>query len=244
MKKRFDKDNFLEYFSDRKSFSIKELNDYFMLINPDVKNGTLSWRVYDLISRGIITRIGRGIYSLGSERKFVHSISDMQKKISNVIKRNFPYARYCIWDLSVIKEFLQHIFGINFLIVEVEREAVRSVYNSLKEKNISVFYEPKESLIEEYVINIRNPVIVKTLVSEAPLSEQERVPVPDLEKILVDIFSDKELFYFIQGNEKFYILINAINIYTLNYDKLNRYAKRRNSYDIIAEVINQRNGNR
>ncbi|MDD4206289.1 MAG: hypothetical protein PHH55_09465, partial [Candidatus Delongbacteria bacterium] len=244
MKKVFDKDNFLEYFSNRKSFSIKELNDYFIRINPDVKNGTLSWRVYDLISKGIITRIGRGIYSLGSERKFVHSISNLQRKISNEIKRKFPYAKYCIWNLSVIKEFLQHIFGINFLIVEVEREAVQSVYNSLKETNSNVFYEPKENLIEEYVINIRNPVILKNLVSEAPVTEQERVPVPDLEKILVDIFSDKELFYFIQGNEKFNIFRNAINKYTLNYDKLNRYAKRRNSYDIIADASNQRNGNK
>ncbi|MDA3837755.1 MAG: type IV toxin-antitoxin system AbiEi family antitoxin domain-containing protein [Candidatus Delongbacteria bacterium] len=244
MKIKFDKNIFVDYFKNQKSFSNKEIYNYFVKLNPDVKKSTVNWRISHLVSKGVLTRIGRGIYTLGAERKFVHSITNKERNISKDIIKNYPYLKHCIWNLSAIKEFLQHIISVNFTIVEIEREAVQSVYNHLKGFNANVFLEPSEYLLEDHVINLKNSIIVKSLVSESPVTLQEKVPVPDLEKILVDIVSEKELFYFLQGNEKINIFQNAIDKYTINYDKLKRYAKRRNSYDSIATTINQINGNK
>jgi predicted transcriptional regulator of viral defense system len=240
----FSKDTFIDYFRNRESFSIKEIFHYFLRMNSEIKKNTVNWRIHDLISRGVLARIGRGLYTLGTERKFVHSITEKQKILSRQIKKDFPYIKYCLWDLSAIKEFLQHIVSVNFTIIEIEKEAVQSVYNYLKDYSANVFLVPSEEILEDYVINLKNPIIVKPLVSEAPVTDQEKVPVPDLEKILVDIVSEKEMFYFFQGNEKINIFKNAIDKYTVNYDKLKRYSKRRNSYDSIAEIIKQINGNK
>ncbi len=242
MKTEFDKNTFIDYFRSRKSISNQEIFSYFLQMNSDIKKNTVNWRIHDLISRGVLARIGRGLYALGTERKFVHSITEKQKKLSRQIRKDFPYIKYCLWDLSVIKEFFQHIVSINFMIIEIEKEAVRSVYNYLKDQSADIFLEPSEYLLEDHIINLNNPIIAKSLVTESPVTEQEKVPVPELEKILVDIVSEKEMFYFLQGNEKINIFKNAIDKYTINYDKLKRYSKRRNSYDSIAETIKQING--
>ena len=244
MKIKFDKNIFVDYFRNQESFSNQDIYQYFFQMNPEIKKNTVNWRIWDLVAHRILTRIGRGIYTLGAERKFVHSITNKERKISKEIIKNYPYIKHCIWNLSAIKEFLQHIIGVNFIIVEIEREAVQSVYNYLKDSYANVFLEPSEYLLEDHVLNLKNSIIVKSLVSEAPVTKQEKVPVPDLEKILVDIVSEKELFYFLQGNEKINIFKNAIDKYTINYDKLKRYAKRRNSYDSIVATIKQINVNK
>jgi len=48
-----------------------------------------------------------------------------------------------------------------------------------------------------------------------------------LEKLLVDICADKD-FYYMQGIETTYMTETARELYMLNEEKLQRYAKRRN----------------
>ena len=70
-------------------------------------------------------------------------------------------------------------------------------------------------------------VIVKPLVTQAPLMKQDKYCVPMLEKLLVDIRTDKD-FYYMQGIEATYMTETARQMYMLNEEKLQRYAKRRN----------------
>ena len=70
-------------------------------------------------------------------------------------------------------------------------------------------------------------VIVKPLVTQAPLMKQNGYYVPMLEKLLVDIRADKD-FYYMQGIETAYMTETARELYMLNEEKLQRYAKRRN----------------
>jgi hypothetical protein len=118
------------------------------------------------------------------------------------------------------------------------------VFQYIKDSNSSTFLEPAEKVMEEYVLPSKSPIIVKPLISEAPVNVQGEITLPSLEKILVDIVSDKDMFYFIQGSEIINIYKNASEKYTINYDRLYRYAKRRNSYDEIKSIFDQINGNK
>lgn len=51
--------------------------------------------------------------------------------------------------------------------------------------------------------------------------------MPTLEKLLVDIRADKD-FYYMQGIEASYMTDTARQMYVINEQKLQRYAKRRN----------------
>ena len=70
-------------------------------------------------------------------------------------------------------------------------------------------------------------MIVKSLVTESPLTQKEGFKVPTLEKLLVDMRKDED-YYFVQGVEETYILENARSLYDINESRLKRYAKRRN----------------
>lgn len=61
-----------------------------------------------------------------------------------------------------------HQPGRFYILVEVEKEATQSVFFYLKEK-YSVFVEPTKDLIDKYLPDKRKTLILKSLVSEAPL---------------------------------------------------------------------------
>ena len=97
--------------------------------------------------------------------------------------------------------------------------------------------------IENYVYASKEAIIVKALLSESPIQSAGGVPVQSLEKIMVDLYADSNLFLFLQGNELVNIFRNAFEKYTINRDKLMRYAKRRNKEKLMKIAINQINSN-
>ena len=58
-----------------------------------------------------------------------------------------------------------------------------------------------------------------------------------LEKILIDLFSDKEYVSF-QGGEIYSIFSNAIELYTVNERALLRYTSRKKKKDKIRGLLN------
>ena len=48
---------------------------------------------------------------------------------------------------------------------------------------------------DNYVSTTENPIIVKTLITEAPLKKLVGITTITIEKLLVDLFCDKELFF-------------------------------------------------
>lgn len=54
-------------------------------------------------------------------------------------------------------------------------------------------------------------IFVKNLVSEAPLQEVSGIPMPTLEKLLVDILRDSDFFY-LQGSESERFIENAFRM--------------------------------
>ncbi len=158
------------------------------------------------------------------------------------LKKRFPLITYCLWHTSVLKEFSHHIHAVDFILIEVDKETVSSIFYFIKESNKNIFKKPSKEIIEDIVLTTKDTIIIKPLISEAPLSILGDISVPSLEKILVDLFADKEIFYFLQGNELLNIFKNAMEKYTVNTDKLLRYAKRRNKNKEIREILNQING--
>lgn len=83
---------------------------------------------------------------------------------------------------------------------------------------------------------------MKNLVSEAPLQKVSDVPMPTLEKLLVDILRDADFFY-LQGSESEHIFENAFNLYAVNRNRLFRYAGRRKAKEEILSILENLNIN-
>jgi len=128
-------------------------------------------------------------------------------------------------------------------LIEVDKESVEAIFYSLREKYSKVFLNPNNSILELYVSKTNDPIIVKPLISEAPLQSIGNINTITLEKILVDLFCDENLFQFYQGREKKILFNEAYTKYTVNKNKLLRYASRRGKKEEIEKMINQINGN-
>lgn len=190
-----------------------------------------------MVQKGVLQRIGRGTFKLGTENKYLPEVSSQMKTVYRKVKNNFPYLDLCIWNTASLNQFMIHQPGQYFTLVEVEQDAVEAIFHHLKELKSSVFLEPGEEIMENYVSDNENAYIVQTLVSEAPVMHINKVTCPTLEKILVDIFCDDTTFFAYQGSERSTIYKEAFNRYTVNQNKLFRYANRRGKKQELSAYL-------
>jgi hypothetical protein len=200
---------------------------------PSIKRSTINWRVYTLVQKGILKRVGRGEFTLGFNKNFFPEISPRMKSINNKLLKEFPYLNFCIWNTSSINEFMVHQPGNFYLIIEVEKEAAQSVFYFLRELKYHVFIDPTDEILEKYLLSDKEAIIVKTLVSEAPIQNINGFNTISLEKLLVDIFCDTVVFSAQQGAEMRTIFNEAFAKYSVNKSKMLRYANRRRKKETL-----------
>ena len=224
----------IEDFKGKETFDVSDISYFYSEQNPDISQATINWRIHNLVRSGVIQRVGRGIYRFGTSNPFQMDLSLQLKKVIRSIKKDFPYTDFCVWELAVINLFSHNLINFNILFVDVERDAVDAVYYKLSETQKNVVNIRKT--IND-ISDLTRSVCIRPLVSHAPIHTQEQIPVASLEKILVDLATDKEFFPF-QGNEIYSIYENAIEKYTINESTMLRYASRKNKRVIIYEIMN------
>jgi hypothetical protein len=187
---------------------------------------------------GVLNRIGRGKFTFNEGKIYLPEISSKIKSIYYKLKKQFPYLTICLWHTSVFNEFMIHQPGRFYIIIEAERESIESVFFFLKETQYSVFLDPSRDIIDRYISEMNETLIVKTLVSEAPLQNIEGVKTTTIEKMLVDIFCDDVIFSAQQGSEMRSIFNDAYKKYIVNENRILRYADRRGKKKNFSNYLN------
>ena len=210
----------------------------FLAISRGMKPTTARQYLSTLSKENILVRVGQGEYALPQKQMFSYSPSEKVKSIYYRLKSELPFTDFCVYDGSIISSIQHHLSINNAIYVETNRDAVDSVFSRLREQQKDVFKQPSATFVADY-IDLREPcIIVKPLVTESPLMEIEGIRVPTLEKLLVDTQKDAD-FDYLQGAESQYMFQMAFELYTINTQRLMRYAKRRGIGQEINELINQ-----
>ena len=126
------------------------------------------------------------------------------------------------------------------LIVEVPKGMCEQVRIALKQK-----FEDVALMRNAYLMidDLHDFILVKTLVSEAPLCNEDGIMVPSLEKLLVDHDADKE--YASLSNEEIQKEYQrAFELYPVNTSRLLRYAGRKGEKEEALNRIKQINQER
>lgn len=229
-------------FSNVESFTRKELNDFFCRYEPDLKETTFRWRIYDLKQKGVLNTLGRGLFSLDFKPVFKPEETILGQKISNDIRNQFYDLKYCVWTTQMLHELMLHLPGKSITILEVEKDALEIVFNYLKDSYSNVYLKPDEKEIERYVFSNDNALVIQSLVTKAPIQKINKIPTSTLEKLIVDVYSDSDLFSAYQGTELVHIVNTAIDKYNIDYTKLISYSKRRGKEEgILAFLKNKTN---
>lgn len=224
------------YFKGNERLSKQKLVEVIKKDFPDWADNTINMYLSKLKKEGIISSPSRGIYEMDSHTLFQPNISTTLKRIFNKVKREFPYISFCVWDTVWLNDFMRHQPFKHYTVVEVEKDASESVFAFLTDTIKSVFFNPDEEIFDRYIHNQDEILIVKNMVSEPPLIEKDKIIIPALEKLLVDMLIDTSLFS-AQQNEKEFIMRSVMEKYTLNELKMRRYAVRRNREEEIDELI-------
>lgn len=174
---------------------------------------------------------------MDSKEAFKPKVEQSLRKLNNQIQREYPYINFCVWDTKWLNDLMWHQPFKHYQIIEVEKNAAEQVFNKLNESIKNVFFNPDAEIFERYIHNEDKIVIVKPLVSEAPLDKVDKITIPTLEKLLVDMLIDIDVFASQQGEIE-YIFRTAFHKYQINRNRMKRYAIRRNREKQIEVLIN------
>jgi c-di-AMP phosphodiesterase-like protein len=190
-----------------------------------------------LKKEGIVHNPSRGIYKLGSSEKFKPIITPSLKKMYNKIHRDYPYVSCCIWNTSWINDLMRHQPFKTYTVIEVDKEAAEQIFNSFNDNSKNVYLNPDEEIFDRYISYADEVIIVKNLISEAPIEKADKISIPTLEKLLVDMLIEDQLFAAQQGEIDF-IFKTALDKYPINRLKMKRYAMRRNRESKLENIFN------
>lgn len=229
----------IDYFDQNESLTRKDLIDAIREDYPSWTESTITVYMSKLTKAGKLRRPYRGMYSLSSKKSFQPEITNTVKKLYNKVHSNYPYVNCCIWESRWINSLMRHQTFKQYIIIEVEKDVVNQAFSIVNDsfKNMKVYNNPDAEIFDYYISNVSEAIIIKPLVSEAPLESERKVVIPTLEKLMVDMLTDKDLFAAQQGEIKD-IFRNAFEKYEINVPRMRRYALRRNRETEITELLN------
>ena len=195
-----------------------------------------------MVQRGTLQRVRRGVYARQDKRDFCLTVADSLALLFRAVQTSLPYVELCAWRSDDVQDLARHYPNRGVPIIEVEKDgetALRDVLVGMDQP--AVAYEDLPAVARSFLE--QEYIVVKRLVSEAPVTRVDDVTVPRLEKILVDIVRDKNLFGFLEGAETYHIYQSATDRYHLQLDTLLRYASRRGVKDDVMMILGQITGN-
>lgn len=214
---------------------------------PKAKLTTLDWHIHTLLEQGRLVRRGRGSYALtadkpGASRFDPHLPSELVE-IGKRLSRKFPLTITCVWSTSVLHPFVQQQPFTTYWLVETERDAVDSILDSMIHDSVTsglsipIVRANDLTRMERYSPNSSVVLLIKPLISEAPVQQnRDGLTVPSLEKILVDLVADSDVFSLF-AEELASLFPKLDSQFNLNQDRLRRYARRRHKLPFINDYL-------
>lgn len=230
---------FTENLKNKYLLTSKDIFNYYKKSEPDIKPSTVNWRISNLVKNNKINRLGYGKFIIGKVNIYIPDVNSRMVSFYKLLKRKFPYANICIWDTAFLNEFMIHQAGKSYLIIEADKESTESIFYYLREKNYRPYLKPNEDIMNRYVSDEKNSIIIKPLVSEAPTKYVKKIRTITIEKMLVDVFCDKIIFSSQQGSELSNIFNMAFEKYDIDKNKMLRYAARRRKKDKLIIFFNK-----
>ena len=189
-----------------------------MAAYPDLPKPTVYSRIRAMIQNGQLVSVGKGRYVKKTKLDYRVVVTPLMREINSYLITQCEGINHCITD-----------DGIN-IIVQVPRGDMQMVIAQLAGKYDKVI---TETAIKQMPVEIKGYIIVSILVSDAPVCSQQGVDVPTPEKMIVDMICANR-----RDVDSLRLPIQKMmDVYTLNNDRLKRYAARRGVSDELSDYI-------
>lgn len=221
--------------------SKNEFSEIVRRIRPDYSERSVYWLLNQMQEMNLIQRLGRDrllvLAEEESKPEYSGSYSPMLSDIKDRIKAEYPNLAFQAWELVQWNEFIRYEITENVYFVEVEHRMEKEVFRTLYQHYPRVLFCPGAD--SYYTYYSENMIVVQRLLSEIPKSKEDPTGCC-LEKLLVDLFSNKLTGKLIDRMEYPFIYEEAFRKYQINEIKLFRYARRRNQEEEIRKFLDQK----
>lgn len=181
------------------SFSRQEFTDAMVssygLTEPQV--------AYDLkkrLDQGSIVRVGWGRYSFPKKRIYRHQYSNSAIDVVKMISDEYDGLDFQVFELRQLNSFMNHQMAHNTIFISIENDLVDYVFDALwKIYPGRVMLKPKVD--QYYRYRQDDEIVVGRLPSETPKGF-DKPWMSRLEKVLVDVFTDKLVSRIVPDGEK------------------------------------------
>lgn len=217
-----------------------EFETLVLEFEPKCSERSIYWKLRRLCDLGILLKRTQNTFSVVGEKKktkYFYKHSDRVYEIIEKIEKEYPLVDFQVWETIQFNEFINHQIVQNTIFIEVEHMLEESIFNMLSKEYPKVLYCPKPDTFFLYFEN--QMIVVQKLTTEAP-KPLETTKSCCLEKLLVDLFSNKMLNSLIEGAEFPYIYTDAFQNYNIDEKKLFRYARRRSKEKDIRNFITEK----
>lgn len=234
--------NLITHFKGRQSVPRDQVVAFLQSLEPDLNEQTISWRIHQLKDKGYITYVSRGVYSFVVKEEWQPTLTRWSKRLLNLIREENSNAELCIWHTEFLNAWTNCGSCHQFTFIEVDRTQLGNTFDVLMTLSKKVFLNPDAAFIDRYILPLSESIIVRPLVSEAPLMEVNEIPTSSLEKVLIDLVLDELFFKPVMGEEKIdMILMHAIDTFQVSQSRMLRYAGRRNQREKVYDHLKKLN---
>ncbi|NOZ04377.1 MAG: hypothetical protein GXO92_07215 [FCB group bacterium] len=180
---------------------------------------------------GILYDAGRGWYATLSQPYSLNTeaISEQEK----ILARAFHLLPFSVWSNRQLISHYHHLPTHYVTFIYLESEALSTVRDYLLEEGFSVYMNPHATEVNKNFDIEKNPFVLRPRITEEPTDGH----FATIEKILVDLFIEKDKLYLMDVWEYREIFRSVIGQFRVNMGALLRYSQRRKVKMALEELI-------
>jgi hypothetical protein len=197
------------------------------LLNPT----TLNQYLYNLKRKKDLYGAGRGWYSTVAMKYKLST--DPVEGLSQQIRRKFPLLLFSIWSTKQLQPFAHHVMTQFVTFVFTDGDAMQSASGFLKDQGLRTFLNPSTRDVEKYFDTSSHSVVVRPRISREPVEGHNAT----VEKMLIDLFMEKDRLLLMDGAEYQRIFHNLVFSHRINFARLLEYAERRKVEKAFLQTV-------
>ena len=217
--------------------TIDDIAAFVSKLKEEISRNTIIWNVNDLVRQGKVIRVGRGVYGFVPLPRFNSGISETARQTCSLLREKFKYLTVTVTDSSVLGQFMNLQPFSTVVVIEIKKPAIGAVIAALRKEGVEAYAMRDFPTLEQYVSSSQ-PFIIRPELSVNPnLPQEENVRTANLEKLLVDLVCDEDVYGQYQGEELLNIYHNSTESYAINYSQMLKYAAARKKKGSVLEIL-------
>ena len=186
----------------------------------EISDGTLPVYLTEATATGLIYDAGRGWYS-----SLVQEFKLDTKPVAPLVRlleKKFPLLEYTCWSTEQVRAYGHHLLARFVPFVHVERDAIASVAESLKDAGYDAHANPRAEAARQFAIRAKT-VVVRPKHGEQPHSGH----LVTVEGLLVELFVESRALNLMDARECYRFFANLAGQSRLSMAALLDYARER-----------------